>query len=91
MFEQDSRTRITNLIQRRDKLQANVQRLQGRLDSARAERDAAEAECRKRKIDPEKIDDIIDQLSAKIGAEIEALEAQMRAAEDKVAPFLREE
>lgn len=87
----DAKARIHALIQKRDQLQANVQRLQGRLDSARADLAAAEEECRRRKVDPEKIDDVIAQLSAKLDAETSALEGKILAAENRLAPFLKEE
>lgn len=87
----DQKARIMGLIQRRDKLQANVQRIQGRLDSAKADLVAAEDECRTRKVDPAKIDDVIAQLSTKLKTETEALEAKIATAETKILPFLKED
>ena len=87
----DPKARITALIQRRDRLQANVQRVQGRLDSAKAEFASSEAECVKRNVPPDKIDEVIVTLTDRLTKETSALEASITAAETKVAPFLKED
>jgi septation ring formation regulator EzrA len=84
-------TEIRALIKRRDTLRTNVDRVQGRLDSAKKELAAAEEECRKKKVDPAKIDEVITQLTSRLDAETAALTARIDAAEKKVAPFLTEE
>ena len=91
MAELDPKVRIANLVQRRDRLQANVQRIQGRRDAAATELASVEEECRKKKVDPAKIDETIATLTSKLTTETNALEAKIKAAEEKVAPFLKEE
>ena len=87
----DPKVQLPLLIQRRDKVRENVQRVQGRLDSAKTELAAAEEECRKRKVDPAKIDEVIATLTARLTAETAALAAKIEAAENKVAPYLKED
>jgi len=87
----DAKSQISALLVRRDKLRTQVDRVQGRLDSAKTELAAAEEECRKRKVDPAEIDKVISQLETRLSAETATLTAKIEAAEAKVAPFLKEE
>lgn len=81
---------LNALIQRRDRLRENVQRVQGRLDSARRELALVEDECRKKKVDPQQIDAVIDQLQQRLTQETARLAQAMSDAEGKIAPFLEE-
>ena len=83
----DAKATLSALIQRRDKVRETVQRASGRLDSAKADLAAAEDECRKRKVDPAKIDDVIKTLTQRLDAEMASLETKIEAAEKKVAPY----
>lgn len=87
----ESKEKLTALIQRRDRVKENVQRIQGRLDIARSDLAASEEDCRKHKVDPNKIDEVIAQLTSRFNAETAALTNKIEAAEAKVAPFLKEE
>lgn len=79
---------LAALVQRRDRLKESVQRVQGRLDSARAELSSVEEECRRKKVDPEKIDAVIDQLKTRLDTEVVRLTGLIEQAEAQVAPFL---
>lgn len=81
---------LAGLIQRRDQLRETVQRVKGRLDSARVELQSVEEECRKKKVVPEKIDEIITQLEQRLETEVKALTEQITLAETQVAPFLED-
>jgi len=81
---------ITGLVQRRDKLRESVQRVRGRLDSARQEQAAVVEECRKKKVDPEEIDSVILKLEQRLDAEVQSLSAQIEQAEAQVRPYLEE-
>jgi hypothetical protein len=87
----DPKTVLAGLITRRDAVRESVQRVRGRLDSARSELEASEEECRKRKVDPDKINEVIATLTARLATETAALAAKIEAAEAKVAPYLKEE
>ncbi len=86
-----SKTTIDALVVRRDRLRENVQRVKGRLDSARADLASVEEECLKKKVDPEKIDVVIDQLTTSLESEITRLQDMITLAESQVAPFLEED
>jgi len=81
---------LTALVQRRDTLRENIQRVRGRLDSARQELADTEAECRSKKVDPDKIDTVITQLEQRLETEVTDLSARLEQAEIQVAPFLEE-
>lgn len=78
------------LIQRRDTLRDNVQRVKGRLDSARKDVAAIEAECAQRKVPPDKLAEAIDKLGARRDALVAELATGIAAAEKAVAPYLEE-
>jgi len=50
-----------------------------------------EEECLKKKVDPEKIDVVIDQLTTSLESEITRLQDMITLAESQVAPFLEED
>ncbi len=82
---------IAELVQRRDKVRESIQRVRGRLDSARQEQMAVEEECRKRKVDPDKIDAVITQLEQRLETEISGLTSELEQAEAQVKPYLEED
>ena len=79
---------LTALVQRRDKLRENIQRVKGRLDRSREELTEINDECKRKKVDPEKIDDVIAQLTQRLDSEVQKLTDEIRQTEEKVAPFL---
>jgi len=78
------------LLQRRDKLKENVQRVKGRLDSARQDVAACEAECLSRKIPPEKLGDAITQLEQRFDTTIEEVSRKISIGEQAVKPYLED-
>jgi hypothetical protein len=56
---------LEDVIRRRKKVTDTVARLIGRKEQAQANLEAVEQECRDKNIDPEKIDDIIEQIESK--------------------------
>ena len=82
---------LDKLIQRRDRLRDNVQRISGRLDAARQEVTNVKAECEQRKVPPEKLEETIQKLDERfkeLGTEIKE---QIEKAEASVAPYLMED
>ena len=79
---------LTDLVQRRDNLRANTQRIQGRLESAQTELATVESECRAKKIDPATIDTVISQLEGRLVSEKQSLSEQIEAAEAQIKPYL---
>lgn len=82
--------RLNEAIERRDKLAANKQRIEGRLEAARTARDQVEAECREKGVDPDNLDRTIEQLEERYRAAVEDLEVKVAAAEEALSPFLKE-
>lgn len=87
---EDKKQILDDLIQRRDAAQAKVSRVQGRLDSARQDLATVEADCKKKKLKPEDLEDTITKLETKFNQEAASLDERIRKAEDSVTPFLED-
>jgi chromosome segregation ATPase len=86
----DKRKRLDALLERRDQVRENVQRIKGRLDSARSDKTTIEDECKRRGVEPDQLDSVIGQLSNRFEDAVGELEIQIRDAESAVAPYLEE-
>lgn len=84
----DRRVRLDAAIKRKDRIAADVQRVKGRLDSARLELQKLETECRSKNIDPNRLDETISQLEAKYDQAISELEEVLQKAEADLNPYL---
>ena len=78
------------ILQRRDKLKDNVQRIKGRLDSARQDVATCEAECLSRKIPPDKLGDAIIQLEERFDTKVAELTRKISIGEQAVKPYLED-
>ena len=87
---EDKKQVLDDLTQRRDTAQGKVSRVQGRLDSARQDLENVEADCKKKKLKPEDLEDTITKLENKFDQEATSLEKRIQKAEDSVTPFLEE-
>jgi chromosome segregation ATPase len=88
MSNLDSRLEVAT--KRRSELAAEVQRITGRLESARQSLADIEAECREKGIEPEKLEETITKLTQRYEAEVTQLEEQVAEAEAALEPFLKE-
>lgn len=79
---------LEDVIRRRNKVTETLERLKGRKEQAQANLEAVEEECRSKNIDPEKIDDIIEQLESKYREIVENLTKDIKEAERKIEPFV---
>lgn len=79
---------LEDVVQRRKKVAETLERLKGRKEQAETTLAAVEEECREKKIDPDKIDDIIQQLEDKYAGIVEELTKDTEEAERKIAPFV---
>lgn len=82
-------SRLDNLVKRRAKLDADVQRVSGRLEAARQELASVEAECAKKGVDPTELDSTIEKLEKRYGQILEEVETQLDKAEEDLQPFLK--
>ena len=79
---------LEDVIRRRKKVAETLERLKGRKEQAQTSLEAVEEECRGKNIDPEKIDDIIEQLEGKYRDLVEELTKDLEDAERKIEPFV---
>jgi len=79
---------LEDVVQRRTKVAETLERLKGRKEQAEQNLSDIEAECREKKIDPDKIDAIIQQLEDKYRGIVEELIKDTEEAERKIAPFV---
>ena len=82
--------RLDAALERRSDLEAKRQRLEGKLEAARKNLEAVEAECRKKGVEPDKLDETITLLSDKYTKLIITLEQEVQAAGTALAPYLKE-
>ncbi len=87
---EDLGQRLEAASKRRDTLAAECRRIEGRLEAAEESLRTVEAECRAKGIDPDKIDEVIDKLEAKLNDLVTQVEADVAKAELALAPFLKE-
>lgn len=85
----DPHQKLTQLVAKRDALKSEQQKMQGRLESARASLADIEKECASKGIPIDQLDDAIVQLQARLDAGLQAFEEQLGSAEDALAPYLR--
>lgn len=88
MSELDLDQRLDQAVKESKKLQTAIERLQGRKEQAEANLKAIQEECEAKKINPEKIDETIDQLTKKYESLIEDIEKQVEEAQEALAPFV---
>jgi len=79
---------LEQVVQKRKRLRADIERLRGRKEQAEANLAQVEAECRSKNIEPDKIDEILEQLEGKYRALVDELKRDTDAAERALAPFV---
>lgn len=86
----DLEARLDAATRRRDALAAECRRLEGKLEAAEAALSAVEAECRSKGIDPDKIDEVIAQLTTRLESLVMQVERDVTKADADLSPFLKE-
>jgi uncharacterized protein YfcZ (UPF0381/DUF406 family) len=79
--------KLSSLIKRRSSLETEVQRLQGRKEQAEKNLAQIEEECRSKKIDPSKIDEVIAELERLYVSQVEELETDIKNAEQALSAY----
>jgi hypothetical protein len=67
-----------------------VQRVKGRLDSARSELEAVESECREKGVEPDMLDAAIERLTERYDTVLAGLETSIGEAEKALQPYTGE-
>lgn len=80
---------LEEVIQRRKKLNAEIERLRGRKEQAEANLKTVEDEIRKKGVEPSEIDAMLQQLETKYAELIGSLKKSIEEAEQALAPFLK--
>jgi DNA-binding ferritin-like protein len=78
---------LQDLIRRRDKVKAEVERLKGRSEQAISALKEVEDECRSKKINPDNIQETIDQLQQRYNVQYKELEDMIKSAEEALKPY----
>lgn len=86
----DPKQQIADIEKRLREANKNLSQIKGRYESAKENVAAVEAECRERKIDPEKIDDVIDKLEKRFEQQATKLTQDLDQTEKDLAPYLGE-
>lgn len=86
----DPKQRIANIEKRLREANNNLSQIQGRYESAKENVAAVEKECRDRKIDPDKIDEVLKTLEERLKKAAAKLEDDITNTERALAPFLGE-
>lgn len=84
----DTDQKLAAALKRRTDQNADIQRLRGKLESARANLLAVEKECRDKNLDPAKIDDMLQALEAKYEKAVDEFAKQVAEADKALAPYL---
>jgi len=86
----DLDTRLATATKQREALSASVQRIQGKLESARAALQALEDTCRSKGLEPDQLDETITKLTTRYETLVQQLEQKVASATAALAPFLKE-
>lgn len=84
----DLTTRLEAATKKRSTLEAQVQRIQGKLEAAQKALSSVEDECRRKGVEPDKLDETIVALTERFRQEVESLEQRIADAETAIAPYL---
>lgn len=84
----EAHDKLHRAIQKRDALDSEIRRLEGMLEAAQNELRRVEEECRRRKVDPENIDEVIQKLETAYVQGVDTLEQRLSEIESELAPFL---
>lgn len=79
---------LEEALTRRKRVSETLERLKGRKEQAEANLAQIEEECRAKKIDPEKIEEVIQQLENKYRAIVKEIERETQEAERALEPFV---
>lgn len=82
-----SHDKLHALLARRNDLNREVERIKGKLEGARANLSSLEDDCRKRGVEPDKLDETIEKLKVRYDEAVQVLEENIEEAERRLAPF----
>lgn len=80
--------RLEKAVAERSRLSKEVERLQVRREEAEKNLQAVEEECRSKKVDPDRIDEVIEQLETKYREHVEEIESKNQDLQTQLKPYL---
>ena len=86
----DLNQRLEAATKKRATVEAQIQRVQGKLEATQKSLDAVEEECRRKGVEPSKLDATIDSLTQRFQREVDEFEQQVNQAEQAIAPYTGE-
>ena len=86
--EMDLDARLDAAVAKRDRLAAEAQRIAGRKEAAEKAVADLEAEIREKKLDPETLDETVQQLEEAYQAAVLDLEQAVESAQEALSPYL---
>ncbi|MDB4278188.1 hypothetical protein N9917_01160 [Deltaproteobacteria bacterium] len=87
---EDLDNRLETATKRRDTLSGAVQRIEGKLESARKTKTTLEETCRSKGVEPDQIETVIQQLTTRYETAVAQIETDIKAADKALAPYLNE-
>jgi predicted HicB family RNase H-like nuclease len=79
------------LIRKRQQIKNEIQRLEGRLEAAKQSKEEIYEECRKRGVDPENLDEIIEKLGVRYENLVRELAEETEQAARDLAQYQQDE
>ena len=79
---------LEEALKRKNTLSQTLQRLEGRLEAAQADKIKIEQEITDKRIDPTKLDEVIENLSTRKTELLTQLETALEEAEKSLQPYL---
>ena len=86
----DLDARLAEATKKRDALDAECRRIEGRLEAAKSTVLTVEKECRDKGIDPDRIDEVITGLEQRYESLVQSMETDIASATAAIAPFAKE-
>jgi hypothetical protein len=86
-MSQDLDARLKTAVEKRDRLAAEAQRIAGRKEAAEKALQDVESEIRAKNLDPDTLDETIQQLDDAYSASVESFEQEITAATEALAPY----
>jgi len=83
----DTDSRLETAVKDRNKLIADIQRIEGRLEAAESGLAQAESECREKGIEPEQIGVALEKLNERYIKLVDSFEADVQTARQALAPY----
>ena len=87
-MDTDLDQRLAQALERREKLSADIQRIQGKKEAAEKQLSDLRSEIQDKKLNPDNLDTLVAELEAAYIAAVENLEAGLQEAKSQLQPYL---